>query len=389
MMDNLCLEMGHISINKHSETICGDFYCLLEDKDKDRITLVLSDGLGSGVKANIQATLTARILSTMLAHNLPIDECIDTVAGTLPVCKVRKLAYATFTALQVEENHAYLVQYDNPGAILLRGGKSCQYNTGVRFVGEKEIHETRLELQKDDLLVLMTDGVTNVGIGKIMPEGWLREDVIRFLETWYSPELSPRRMAALLGQACLQLGLDSLDDDTTVLVLKVRERQAVNMIIGPPENKNEDNKILKMFFAKAGAHIVCGGTTAHTVSQYLKKPLIPMVESGDETIPAMAGIEGVDLVTEGVITLRKLVELGDLYLEDNMLSLQIKDRRDAVSLLADYLFEKATDVSIFFGMAANPAHEQLEIDFDTKLALVKRLEAQLAQLGKNVKLSLC
>ena len=155
-------------------------------------------------------------------------------ASTLPICKVRKLAYATFTALQIEENRAYLVQYDNPGAILLRDGKNVKYNTGVRFVGEKEIHETRLELQKDDVLVLMTDGVTNVGIGKIMPEGWKREDVIQFLETWYTPELSPQRLAALMGEACLQLGLDSLDDDTTVMVLKVRERLAVNMIIGPP-----------------------------------------------------------------------------------------------------------------------------------------------------------
>lgn len=387
MMDNLCLEIGHISINKHSETICGDFYYLL--KDRDKTTVVLSDGLGSGVKANILATLTSKILSTMLARHLPIDECIDTVASTLPICKVRKLAYATFTALQIEENRAYLVQYDNPGAILLRDGKNVKYNTGVRFVGEKEIHETRLELQKDDVLVLMTDGVTNVGIGKIMPEGWKREDVIQFLETWYTPELSPQRLAALMGEACLQLGLDSLDDDTTVMVLKVRERLAVNMIIGPPENKDEDDKILKMFFAKTGVHIVCGGTTANTVSQYLKKPVTPLLETGDDEVPAIASIDGVDLVTEGVITLQKLVELGELYLEDNMWSLRIKDKHDGVSLLADYLFEKATDVNIFFGTAVNHAHDHLEIDFNTKMALMKRLEALLGQMGKNVKLSLC
>ena len=325
----------------------------------------------------------------MLARHLPIDECIDTVASTLPICKVRKLAYATFTALQIEENRAYLVQYDNPGAILLRDGKNVKYNTGVRFVGEKEIHETRLELQKDDVLVLMTDGVTNVGIGKIMPEGWKREDVIQFLETWYTPELSPQRLAALMGEACLQLGLDSLDDDTTVMVLKVRERLAVNMIIGPPENKDEDDKILKMFFAKTGVHIVCGGTTANTVSQYLKKPVTPLLETGDDEVPAIASIDGVDLVTEGVITLQKLVELGELYLEDNMWSLRIKDKHDGVSLLADYLFEKATDVNIFFGTAVNHAHDHLEIDFNTKMALMKRLEALLGQMGKNVKLSLC
>ena len=387
MIDNLCLEIGHISINKHSETICGDFFCFL--KDRGKATAVLSDGLGSGVKANILATLTSKILSTMLAHKLPIEECIDTVASTLPVCKVRKLAYATFTALQIEDSHAYLVQYDNPGAILLRNGKNVKYSTGVRFVGEKEIHETRLDLQKDDVLVLMTDGVTNVGVGKLMPEGWKREEIIQFLETWYDPKLSPQRLAALVGEACLQLGLDSLEDDTTVVVLKLRERQAVNVIIGPPENKEEDNKILRMFFAKTGIHIVCGGTTANTVSQYLKKPVIPLLETGNDIVPAIAAIDGVDLVTEGVITLQKLVELGELYLKDNMLSLEIRNKTDGVSLLADYLFEQATDVNIFFGTAVNHAHDNLEIDFNTKMSLVKRLETLLEQMDKNVKLSLC
>ena len=388
MIDNLCLEIGHISINKHSETICGEnFFCFL--KDRGKATAVLSDGLGSGVKANILATLTSKILSTMLAHKLPIEECIDTVASTLPVCKVRKLAYATFTALQIEDSHAYLVQYDNPGAILLRNGKNVKYSTGVRFVGEKEIHETRLDLQKDDVLVLMTDGVTNVGVGKLMPEGWKREEIIQFLETWYDPKLSPQRLAALVGEACLQLGLDSLEDDTTVVALKLRERQAVNVIIGPPENKEEDNKILRMFFAKTGIHIVCGGTTANTVSQYLKKPVIPLLETGNDIVPAIAAIDGVDLVTEGVITLQKLVELGELYLKDNMLSLEIRNKTDGVSLLADYLFEQATDVNIFFGTAVNHAHDNLEIDFNTKMSLVKRLETLLEQMDKNVKLSLC
>ena len=387
MIDNLCLEIGHISINKHSETICGDFFCFL--KDRGKATAVLSDGLGSGVKANILATLTSKILSTMLAHKLPIEECIDTVASTLPVCKVRKLAYATFTALQIEDSHAYLVQYDNPGAILLRNGKNVKYSTNVRFVGEKEIHETRLNLQKDDVLVLMTDGVTNVGVGKLMPEGWKREEIIQFLETWYDPKLSPQRLAALVGEACLQLGLDSLEDDTTVVALKLRERQAVNVIIGPPENKEEDNKILRMFFAKTGIHIVCGGTTANTVSQYLKKPVIPLLETGNDIVPAIAAIDGVDLVTEGVITLQKLVELGELYLKDNMLSLEIRNKTDGVSLLADYLFEQATDVNIFFGTAVNHAHDNLEIDFNTKMSLVKRLETLLEQMDKNVKLSLC
>lgn len=384
-MNNLFIESGHTSICKHSETICGDCFEIL--KNRDKITIVLSDGLGSGVKANILSTLTSKILSTMTANNLPIDECVETVANTLPMCRERKLAYATFTVFQIEDNNAYLVQYDNPHAIILRNGKNLKYSDSVHFFGEKEIHESHIRLEQDDIIILMTDGVTNAGMGKT--SGWTRDDVIMLAESWYDKDMSPQRLSAVIAGACIDLGQGEVDDDTTVLVFKLRQRQAVNVIIGPPEHREDDEKVLRLFFSKEGKHIVCGGTTANTVSRYLGKPVVPVENSGNENVPSIAKIDGVDLVTEGIITLQKVVELAEKYAKDSSVSLELKEKKDGVSLLAEMLFEQATDINIFFGNAVNHAHDSLDIDFSTKISLVRRLEEYLTGMGKNMKLSIC
>jgi hypothetical protein len=385
--NDLFLDTGKICINKHSETLCGDYDAVF--KDRNKTVFVLSDGLGSGVKANILATLTATILGTMISRDLPLEECVEAVASTLPMCKERKLAYATFTVLCIEKNSAYLVQYDNPKAIILREGKNLNYPTSVHFVGEKEIHESHVELQENDIILLMTDGVTHSGIGKLASEGWERADIISFLERIYTPEISAPYCAASIGDACMTLNLNSADDDITAFVVKMKPRQSVNIMIGPPQNKDEDKKILKLFFTKDGKRVVCGGTTATAVSEYLKVPIVPILESGNEEIPAMATIQGIDLVTEGVITLKMVVEICSQFLRDPFVLLDIKKRQDGVAILACMLIEEATDISIYFGMTANLAHSDTEIDFNTKLASIKQLEEYLEQMGKKVTLSLC
>lgn len=381
------VETGWASANKHDETLCGDYFKLFENENKK--VYVLSDGLGSGVKANILSTLTTTILGTMISHNMPLDECVDTVAAALPICRVRRLAYSTFTVLQLEKNMAYLVQYDNPSAIILRKGKHLDYHTNVHFVGEKEIHESQVTLQEDDIIVLMTDGVINAGIGKLASNGWEMDNLIDFLERLDTNEMSASRIAASIVNGCLALSENSMDDDTTVLVIKVRERRAVNMLVGPPENKEEDNQIMKLFFAKDGTRVVCGGSTANAVSKYLNKPLRVIQDSGNEQVPDMGQIDGVDFVTEGIITLKKVLEICNQYLEDSMILLTLCNQKDAASLLSLYLIEKATDINIYFGMAANTAHEGTDIDFQTKLSLIKQLEECMLQMHKNIKISFC
>ena len=203
-MRNMFMESGFVSLNKHGESICGDFHTMV--KNRDNTTVVLSDGLGSGVKANILSTLTAKILSTMMDNNMPIEDCIYTMADTLPVCKVRNLAYATFTILQVNNyDEAYLVQFDNPPAIMLRNGKNFDYDSTRKTICGKEIYESHIKLQTDDTIVLMSDGVTSAGLGKTNQSGWDRNNIISFLEDWSASDMSPQRMAATLADACVDL----------------------------------------------------------------------------------------------------------------------------------------------------------------------------------------
>ena len=381
------IECGKVSLIKKQETLCGDSSHIV--REKDRLTVVLSDGLGSGVKANILATLTSTILATMLSHKLPVEECVYTVASTLPMCRERKLAYSTFTAVQVENNIAHLVQYDNPMAILLRRGKNKPYSSSRIFVENKEVYESTIYLEDGDLLILMSDGMTSAGLGKTNTSGWSREEIIDLAERVYEPGMAPQKMAALLVDAAFSLCLEENDDDTSAMVLAVRSRNAANIMVGPPENRDEDNKILRLFFGKEGRHIVCGGTTAATVSKYLGKPSVLLSDTATDEVPAIARMEGTDLVTEGVLTLQQLVKFGEQYLENPMLSLELPRRTDGVAALAYYLFEEATDINIYFGRAVNEAHQGLDIEFGEKLKAVETLERILSQLGKNVKISMC
>ena len=381
------LESGWASLNKHDEKLCGDFFRSFENNGKK--VFVLSDGLGSGVKANILSTLTATILGTMLSRGIPLDECVSTVATTLPVCRQRKLAYSTFTVLQIEHSMAYLVQYCNPPVILLRQGRNVNYPHDIHFIGEKEILESHIPIATGDILILTSDGVANAGVGKLAPNGWQRGELVAFLERLDTANLSASHIAAQIVDCCRTLSEESLDDDVSVLVVKLRERSVVNILAGPPENREDDNRVLKLFFAKEGLRVVCGGTTAQAVSKFQGKPLTVIEESDTPEIPAMYRMENVDYVTEGVITLKKVLELCRRHLTDPLGLLELRRKKDAASVLALLLIETATDVNIYFGMAANEAHEGTEFDFQVKLSLIRQLEECLRLMDKNVKISFC
>jgi hypothetical protein len=351
--------------------------------------VAISDGLGSGVRANILATLTATILGTLLDRKVNLEECIETVASTLPVSKKHGLAYATFTAAEVTGNVVYLVNYDNPPVLLFRKGQPLRVPYTVRFVGDKEIHESRVQVQEGDYIVMMTDGVTHSGIGKHSANGWDSKEISQFLSGQDLATLSSAEVCALLQQRCLELCDGVNDDDTTTTVLHFRPHQNVNLIIGPPQNKKDDERILKLFFLKSGYHVVCGGNTSKMVSRYLGKPVEVMMGTGNEEVPDMAFLEGVDMVTEGVITLEKVCQICQMLIDDPVRVSEDWKRNDPASLLARMLMKYATHVNVFFGMAANEAHDDIGIGFEKKLSLIRRLEELLTGVGKVVKINYC
>ncbi len=180
-MNSLTTEAGFVSLNKQGEQLCGDRVEWIEQPDG--VTLVLADGLGSGVKANILSTLTAKIIATMMAEGLPVEECVRTIASTLPVCQQRQVAYSTFTILQVRDGStARIIQFDNPSVILLRAGKNCPYPMEELWVDDKKIFSSTIDLLPEDMFVLFSDGAVYAGIGHSLAFGWGRENIISFLE---------------------------------------------------------------------------------------------------------------------------------------------------------------------------------------------------------------
>jgi hypothetical protein len=394
-VNNLCTDVGYLSLNKKDELLCGDHVEVVsspwgEDVQGSTIA-VLADGLGSGVKASILSTLTAKIISTMMANSSTVEDCVVTIAATLPVCKVREVAYSTFTIIRITGNlDAEIIQYDNPQVILLRHGKNFPYTTIIETIGKKTIYKTRLKVREDDTFIAFSDGAVHAGIGKSLNFGWQRENIITFMEETYERGYTAKTLSSILLNKCYSLYGGEPGDDTTVCTVKIRRRQPINLLIGPPEKPSEVQKMMALFFAKEGKHIVCGGTTSNLAAQFLGKPLLTGIPRYiDPDVPPAASIEGVDVVTEGVITINKVLDYARDYIKDNENYAHWNYGKDGASLIARLLFEEATDINFYVGKAVNPAHQNpaLPIGFNIKMRLVEELASCLKTMGKQIKVS--
>ncbi len=389
MMHDLCADVGWSSLNHVGEQLCGDHVELVAQPEHAMV-LVLADGLGSGVKASILSTLTARIISTMLAAGLQLEEAVETIAATLPVCTVRGVAYSTFTILRIVENQrAEIIQYDNPGVVLLRDGKSYAFPVSEVTIGQKKMLRSELSIQENDLFLLFSDGVEHAGVGRSYNFGWKRSDIVAFMEPLWGVGFTAKALSTILLEETNRLYGGEPGDDATVCAVRIRTRTPVNLLIGPPVNRDDCDKMLSLFFAKAGKHILCGGTTSTLAAAYLGKPLQPELRFPDPEIPPTAVLEGADLVTEGVITVSKVLEYAKDHLAENQFCSHWSTGQDGASRLARMLFEEATDINFFVGRAVNPAHQnpELPISFNIKMQLVEELAACLEQMGKKIKVS--
>ena len=384
-MSKLCIDAAYKSFNKYGEELCGDRVQILKTGDKSII--VLADGLGSGVKANILSTLTSKIILTMIEADMSLEECVSTVISTLPVCKERGVAYSTFSIIKItNSDYAEIIQYDNPKVILLRDGKNFEYETTTKEILGKKILESKIKLKQDDVFVAMSDGAIYAGVGKTLNYGWQREQIVEYVENNYNYKLSAKGVATLVADACNALYENKPGDDTTVAAIQLRERKTVNLLFGPPRNPEDCDKMLNLFFENEGKHIVSGGTTSTIVAKYLGKEIKTSLEYLDNEIPPTAEIEGVDLVTEGVLTMSKVLKYAEDYLKENSMHQEWHVKKDGASRVAKLLLEKATDINLIVGRAINPAHQnpELPIGFNIKMQLAENLVKSLEKMGKTI-----
>ncbi len=388
-MNDLYADIGFKSINHYGEQLCGDHVDIVEPDENSQV-IVLSDGLGSGVKASILSTLTSKIISTMLAEGLPLEECVSTIAATLPVCSVRGVAYSTFTIINIKNNEtAEIIQYDNPQVIFIRNGEICDYEMTEMNIGGKKIFKSVIDLRENDIFVAMSDGCPHAGIGVSYNFGWKREEIADFVQTLAPIGYTAKTLATMLVDECDKLYGNAPGDDATACIVKIRKREAVNLLFGPPFNRDDTERMMSLFFSKEGKHIVCGGTTSSIAAQFLGKTLRASLNYEKSDIPPIAEIDGVDLVTEGVITISKVLEYAKDYIDKNELYEEWNYEQDGASQISRMLFEEATDINFYVGRAINPAHQNpaLPINFNIKMALVEELSECLKQMGKRIKVS--
>lgn len=388
-MNNLCTDIGWKSINHAGEQLCGDHVDVVE-QDENSSVIVLADGLGSGVKASILSTLTSKIISTMMASGLSIEDCVKTIAATLPICSERGVAYSTFTIIHLINNEtAELIQYDNPLVILIRDGKNYDYPKTEMHIDGKKIIRSSVKLQENDVFVAMSDGCPHAGIGIGYNFGWQRDDIIIFMEALANAGYTAKTLSTYLVDEVNKLYGEQPGDDATACVVKVRRREPMNILFGPPSNRDDCDRMMSLFFSKEGKHIICGGTTSTIAAKYLRRPLRASIEYEKSDVPPIAKLEGVDLVTEGVITVNKVLSYAEDYLSGNELYEEWSFRKDGASLICQLLFEEATDINFYVGRAMNPAHQNpdLPINFSIKMKLVEELSRCLKQMGKRIKVS--
>ena len=386
-MMKMHVDTAYRSLFKYGEELCGDNVRIT--RTEDSVFAVLADGLGSGVKANILSTLTSTIISTMLTEGAAMEQAVETIVSTLPICSVRKLAYSTFSVLQIKDTgEAYLAEFDNPACIFIRNGELMELEMTDKEYAGKTVYESRFTVFPGDVLALISDGVVYAGVGSILNFGWTWESVAEWLRKESLKEKSAPRLAAALSQAVKELYMDKPGDDSTVMVARISPRQVVNMFAGPPKNKDDDPKMVRDFMTSSGKKLICGGSSANIVARVLNRSIETSLNYVDPLIPPIATIQGIDLVTEGVLTLSRTVEILQEYLDHETDSFYFKklDEKNGAAMLAKILLEECTTLNLFIGTAINPAHQNpgLPSDLSIKLKLIDKLCGLMERLGKRV-----
>lgn len=377
------------SLNKKYEELCGDKVKVL--RNSESCTVVLSDGLGSGVKANVLATLTSEIIATMLNEGADLSDALATIMETLPVCKERKVAYSTFTICQVYyDGRVFLAEYDGPQAVIMRDGAEVEVERIEHIESDKKVRIASFNVMPQDRIVFFSDGIIHAGIGSILNLGWDHKEIVQHLITTHKFDDTARDTCHHLLYAVNDLYQGLPGDDSTVAVVKILPAQQSVVMVGPPKDMLDDEEVVHKLLSASGKKIVCGGSTSQIVSRVLNVP----IEMDEKTlfigdVPPIALIKGIDLVTEGALTLKKVLE----YLRECNDSKEYLDNfmdgttGDGAFLLTHMFLCDCSSIHFLQGTADNVAHASINyspISLGRKIKTVERIGDELIKLGKIV-----
>ncbi len=378
--DMLYLDIGISQLNKKGEELCGD--SIEVRKSAGSTVIVLADGLASGVKANILSRITAKTAATMLKMGCHIDEVIETMANTLPVDKVRNLAYSTFTILQVfPDGRSYLAEFDNPDSYFGSGDSLHYLQRTTRKIGEKKIKEANFHLNPGDWLVMLSDGVLHAGIGRVWNFGWGEIQVGKFINKLAAMDYEAADWAGEITAHCNMLYGGLPGDDVSIVVVKARRARKLIALVGPPRESEKDLPVVEKLAGAEGFKVVCGGSTSLMVSRILDREIAIDLDSDCGTVPPAGIIEGIDLVTEGAITIYYAL----LHLKEGRRPRELDRARDGASRLAAALL-RADEIHFMVGLAINQAihYPGFPVSCVIKNQTVRDIAEILLSLGKKI-----
>ncbi len=382
------IEVGYHQVCKHKNFAEGDVFLSQKNPTDGRVITALSDGLGSGIKAGVLATLTATMATKFISSDMPMWRAANIIMDTLPVCKERGISYATFTLVDIEPSaRVRIMEYDNPPYILIREQTIVEPIKEISPIVRKNkstapkidafLHYSRYDARPGDRLIFFSDGVTQSGMGSpCLPFGWGSPKVQKFvLETVIAnPGISARDLARTLVQKAVFHDGYKPKDDITCGVIYFRKPRDMLVFTGPPIAKESDVEIARRFDAFEGKKIVCGGTSANIISRELNRKVKVSLKDFDPKIPPASEMEGVDLVTEGIITMGAVAEILEKGARlDGMKS------NPAIKIVE--LFLNSDKIHFFVGTKINEAHQDpnMPVELEIRRNVIKKIASLLIE----------
>ncbi|HCI28877.1 MAG TPA: SpoIIE family protein phosphatase [Fervidobacterium sp.] len=370
-------EIHYAQKNRSGESICGDTIKIKKSEEKTVVSI--SDGLGSGVKASILSTLTASMATTMVFDGISISEVFESIISTLPTCKVRGISYATLATCLIdhENEKCTIFEYDFPVVLIYRDEKFLGYEKDFKNIQGRKISEMSTDIKIGDIIFLMTDGISQAGMGTSRyPFGFGLDNIVKELDNLLVNKVDLPSITNHLIRLAEALDYKTKGDDATVCAIKIREKRLVTIMVGPPEKKEHDKIVVTRLIESEGKKVICGGTTSQIVERILGKKVEIDFSTISEISPPVGYMDGIDLVTEGIITLTQVFR----YYEGQSTELGIGAQR-----LVDMLNE-ADVVNFLVGRAINPAHQNplFVHDISLKFRLIYDIANILERMGKII-----
>lgn len=383
MEDTFYIEVGVFQKSHTGERICGDVFLSRKVKEENRTIAVLSDGMGHGVKANLLATLTATMALNFTVEHKDVHKIAEIIMNTLPVCSERKISYSTFTIIDIEEKgQTTIINYDNPECIVMRGNElfSPKWHTiSLESASnqDKEIKACTFKAMKEDRIVMLTDGITQSGLGKgryLLGFGWENTRDLIVSKVKDKSDISATKLASMVVTKAHANDEYNSKDDISTVVVYLRQPRKLLLCSGPPFDKEKDDYLVDKVKHYQGKKILSGGTTVDIISRKLDIPVEDTLEFDDPDLPPISKMEGIDLVTEGILTLSKVMGILERFNERTELGDGPADKIIKMLLESD-------EINLCIGTAINVAHQDpnLPVELEIRRSVVKKIAKLLEE----------